>query len=761
MGYVQSGKTTNFTALIAKAIDAGYRLIIVLSGTTNLLRNQTQRRLDMELVGRENILRGAHDDEVDHDYKTDPDWPGRFISYGGQPSLLSSVDIVRLTGQDDFHAAKAGINPLEFEFEKRDKHRALYNRENLDHAGARLIVVKKQKDRLTRLLRELKAAGDVKCAEVPAIIIDDESDQASVNTLKPGSEVKGRFRTGINSSLVELLRRLPRAQYVGYTATPFANVFINPNDPADIYPKDFILSLERPAGYMGARDFHDFEPPAAGHLTNEAAYVRDVGTSKGDPDRLLEGIDAFVLTGALKIFREEYGSPAYKHHTMLVHASHLKSDQERLVGQLRSMWDKAGYDSPGTRVRLEKLLADFEKVWIDRGKALGLAFPETFNQLKPHLGAALDRIRRGDPVLMVNSAEGADVPDFDKTSVWKIVVGGAKLSRGYTVEGLTISYFRRRAKMQDTLMQMGRWFGYRRGYQDLVRLYIGRAEVDGKTPLDLYEAFEAVCRDEEEFRSRLGIYERAPDGSAGLTPKQVPALVFNSFPRLRPTAKNKMFNALLVSAAFDYREPTTQANDARGRKHNAEVFGTLLRRLHQPMEVRSSASGRRFVVRWADVEHGSVLDVLNRVAWDGKQESLAAELQFLAGKDAGIDSWFILAPQVEGEGGIWMLGSQKLRCIARKRPTRNRFGVFTSPEHRSLAWWLVGQGKERFVGQGLKPRGRTGVLMIYPTQVKGEKSVDPPALGFALVLPPIAGRKRLVFKVHDDSDPDAVVVAGR
>ena len=160
VGYVQSGKTTNFTAVIAKAIDAGYRLIIVLSGTTNLLRNQTQRRLDMNLVGVENILRGAAADEVEHDYRDDDAWPAKFIWYGKQPSLLGHVDIHRLTGQEDFESREAGLNPLEFEFEKRDRKQPLYDRENLDHAGARIAVIKKRKltCRLTPV-RNLRAIG--------------------------------------------------------------------------------------------------------------------------------------------------------------------------------------------------------------------------------------------------------------------------------------------------------------------------------------------------------------------------------------------------------------------------------------------------------------------------------------------------------------------------------------------------------------------------------------------------------------------------
>src|SRR5207248_1668142 len=105
--------------------------------------------------------------------------------------------------------------------------------------------------------------------------------------------------------------------------------------------------------------------------------------------------------------------------------------------QLRQLWRKSGFDSPGQAAgRLEELLeTDLRKVWMDRGRAAGFRFPKGYKDLRPFIGAALDEIRSGSsPVLMVNSAEGHDTPDFDgKTGVWKIIVGGAKLSRGYTI----------------------------------------------------------------------------------------------------------------------------------------------------------------------------------------------------------------------------------------------------------------------------------------------------------------------------------------
>lgn len=771
VGYVQSGKTTNFTGVIAKAIDAGYRLIIVLSGTTNLLRNQTQRRLDMDLVGVENILKGAEEYEVEHDYKVDQDWPAKFISHGKRPSLLGHTDITRLTGQQDFQSPLVGINPLEFEFEKKNKQVPLYVHENLDHAGARIVVVKKQRDRLVRLLRDLKAVGGAKCSEIPTLVIDDESDQASINTINPAKVTDNQTRSRINDLIVDILKRLPRAQYLGYTATPFANVFVSLKDPADIYPKDFILSLDPPAGYMGAREFHNFEATPTGRLSNEAVYIRGIPNpdkKSSDVDRLEEAIDAFVLTGALKKFRKKFeGSNSFKHHTMLVNQSQLKGHHKVTVQEIHTLWEKAAYDSPGQGMkRLRDLLENFRITWIDRGKVLGLKFPNDFEELKPALGAALTEMRRGDPVLMVNSAEGAEVPNFDaKEGVWKIIVGGAKLSRGYTIEGLTISYFRRSSKVQDTLMQMGRWFGFRKGYEDLVRLYVGTAEPIGKDKtLDLYKAFEAMCRDEEDFRAQLAMYV---DGS-GITPSVVPALVFNSHPKLRPTARNRMFNAEVTWAAFTYREPTTQSVSPSGRNDNSELFKQLFLKCGvQTAVVKSSGSpGRQFGIKWCKAPHKDVLRLLNNFSWEKTGSEIKAEIKYLGENECPVDSWIVLAPQVREKIDVdpWSVGDEVFRCVERTR-LPNRFNAFSSPEHRNFAKWLVGGTAEKFDSPKLKQNTRTGVLLLYPTQemkdTKKAKKAKPglPVMGFALVLPADSSQlKRVVFTLRKKSDPNAVVV---
>ncbi len=245
VGYVQSGKTANFTGVLAKSIDAGYRLIIVLTGTIDLLRKQTQRRLDMELVGIENIFLGIDPDDVelakDIDYFQDEDRiKGKFLQHGFQPSERGFTDIIRLTRHgSDYRSLNAGITALELH--KRNKQKPLFDAENLYASDARLAIVKKNASVLRRLVRDLKSIRS-HLGEIPTLIIDDESDQASVNTSDPKKWRQGQTdRTTINKLISELLSLLPRAQYVGYTATPYANVFIDPSDAEDIFPKDFLL----------------------------------------------------------------------------------------------------------------------------------------------------------------------------------------------------------------------------------------------------------------------------------------------------------------------------------------------------------------------------------------------------------------------------------------------------------------------------------------------------------------------------------------
>ncbi|WP_328540918.1 Z1 domain-containing protein [Streptomyces sp. NBC_00344] len=773
VGYVQSGKTANFTGVAAKAIDAGYRLVIVLGGTLNLLRAQTQRRLDMELIGQENILRGADPGDTDTligvDYvDEDADWPD-FVSHGGRPSTLGAFDIERLTTRDnDYKSLAQGIRALEFE--KREPTLPLNDPRNLHHAAARVMVVKKNKSVLTKLVKDLKQIHGL-LGELPVLIIDDESDQASVNTSNPKRWEQGRTdRTAINSLISQLLELLPRAQYAGYTATPFANVFIDPSDAQDIFPTDFLISLPRPAGYMGVQDFHDLDSPLEpGERTyansHELAHVR--GIHDEADDRLQEAMDAFVLSGALKLYRADHGisGEPFRHHTMLVHESVRTNDHAELALRINSMWHEAGYASLAGRKRLADLFADdFSPVC--RARAEGLPTPSSYEELSPYISHARQLIGKGGrPVIVVNGDsdryfEQLDL-DFDRTPhVWKILVGGTKLSRGFTVEGLTITYYRRTTQQADTLMQMGRWFGFRPGYRDLVRLYIGRAETYGRgQTADLYEAFEAICRDEEEFRNQLARYAELIDGKPQLIPAQVPPLVSQHLPWLRPAARNKMYNAELVEIRSPGHiiEPTAHPNSPADLRHNTMLWCPLLddlrpERTEFVYHHTSNARTYRLSALTKTMSHTELMGVLRNLKW-WNPTAFAPHLAYLedvARKPHLIEDWLLIVPQHTSTTRALtaeIAGRQPLALSHRQRRRVEIFGNISDPKHRATALRIAGslpRTEDPVTEQHVRPR--RGSVLLYPVIEEDPStaivngSVDPGkvAMLFSLVPPAAA-----------------------
>ncbi|MEV7790903.1 Z1 domain-containing protein [Streptomyces sp. NPDC087512] len=738
VGYVQSGKTANFTGVAAKAIDAGYRLVIVLGGTLNLLRAQTQRRLDMELIGQENILRGADPSDVDSlvgvDYVGDDEgWPD-FVRHGGRPSALGAFDIERLTTRDnDYKSLAQGIRALEFE--KRVPTRPLHDSANLHHAAARILVVKKNKAVLTKLVKDLKQIHGI-LGELPTLIIDDESDQASVNTSDPKKWERGSTeRTAINGLISKLLELLPRAQYVGYTATPFANVFIDPGDDMDIFPSNFLISLPRPVGYMGVQDFHDLDSPIPAEErtyanSQERAHVRGIYDSTGD--RLQEAMDAFVLSGALKLYRADHGvtSGAFRHHTMLVHESLRQDDHADLALRINSMWHQAGYSSTSGHARLAALWeADFAPVSAARGN--DLPSPSSYDDLRPYVHSARQRIGSGgQPVIVVNGDTDRYFAqldlDFDRTPhVWKILVGGTKLSRGFTVEGLTVTYYRRTTQQADTLMQMGRWFGFRPGYRDLVRLYIGREEPFSRDKsVDLYEAYEAVCRDEETFREQLAQYSVMVDGEPQVTPVQIPPLVAQHLPWLKPSARNKMFNAELVEIRSPGRpiEPASYPMNSTVIKRNAERWRALLQALDAtPVSFsnppdNSSTLTRTFTALTGTVTHAELVGVLSQLEWERPRyfDPHLTYLRQLDGTLARVDDWLLISPRLASENRIdaSIFGSVPLSLVRRSiQAGKSSFGRIASVEHRTAAQRLINQAA---TGSGTGIGSRTGIVLVYP-----------------------------------------------
>ncbi|MEU8538563.1 Z1 domain-containing protein [Streptomyces sp. NPDC048717] len=756
VGHVQSGKTANFAGVIAKAIDAGYRLVIVLGGTLNLLRAQTQRRLDMELVGRENIMRGAS--EYESDYADDPAWSrGEFTAFGAMPSTLGAFDIHRMTTRDDdYRSLLQGIVALEYE--KQEPGLPLYHPQNLHRSAARLMVVKKNKQVLTKLVKDLRKIK-TPLSEIPVLIVDDESDEASVNTsdlAKPNAE-----RTAINQKISELLGMLPRAQYVGYTATPFANVFIDPSDAEDIFPKDFIVSLPRPAGYMGARDFHDLDADFGDEertyaTSNELAHVRDIVVEDDEDDTCLQrAMDMFVLTAAMKLYREAEGGRDerfYQHHTMLIHESVRQDAQRELLGRVTRLWWNAGYTGETGRERLRELF-DTDVAPVSAVRAGDEAIPASFEDLAPHIGPAAIRIGGDDkPIIVVNGDKDIETgeADFDKRSIWKILIGGQKLARGFTVEGLTVSYFRRRAGNASTLMQMGRWFGFREGYRDLVRLYLGRQETVGKKEIDLYQGFEAICRDEEAFRSELEQYSVPVDGRPQVTPDKVPPLVSQHIPWLKPTSPKKMYNSRLVTLRSPglWQEPTAYPKRTGDLRRNTDLWTPLLDSLSpEPTRLAYHFPGadgttHRYAAFSGRIDAATLLDLVTRLRWEAPSQ-FAPHLDYLdeITKGSQVDDWIVLAPQHAQAG-------RRIRCgtagraysyFARDRRRDPLFGAISDLKHRAVALRIAG---------GLADSGDPVV-----------ESLVAPKRGTIVLYPIVEAEHRATLADGDVLDPSRIVMA--
>ncbi|MER5468832.1 Z1 domain-containing protein [Streptomyces sp. NPDC002685] len=794
VGYVQSGKTANFTGVTAKAIDAGYRLVIVLGGTLNLLRGQTQRRLDMELIGQENILGAADPNDPDAlvgiDYQDDEDWPAKFVSFGARPSLLGAFDIERLTSRDrDYMSLERGISALEFE--KPDRARPLYDPANLHAARARVMVVKKNKSVLEKLVKDLKKMGPI-LGEIPTLIIDDESDQASVNTTDPKKWEEGKVtRTAINDQISKLLKLLPRAQYVGYTATPFANVFIDPGDEEDLFPRDFLISLPRPTDYMGVQDFHDLDSVDGEEGEAEKKHVRGICDYTGDPlmeaestgDRLQEALDAFVLTGALKLYRQDHGVPSapFRHHTMLVHESVRMAEHAALAQRINALWENSAYTGPEGRTRLASLFEKDFHTYADDS----LPTPTTYEDLKPYVFEARRRINRGgSPVMVINGESERDYAqpdlDFDRTpNVWKILVGGTKLSRGFTVEGLTITYYRRTTQQADTLMQMGRWFGFRPGYRDLVRLYIGREETLGRgrnaKTVDLYEAFESICRDEELFRAELARYAPLVDGRPQVTPAQIPPLVTQHLPWVKPSARNKMFNTELVEVRSPgtWVEPTAYPDTPEGLAHNTECWEPVLAALGQDPVRLSVGDGPEYEARVGTVSHETLTNVLCDLRWSIPSQ-FSPHLEFLletGQQETAIDDWLVITPLQTSARRVEapILGHGPFTPARRTRRRGSLFGALSEPKHRAAALRVAGAVEaagNTAVEQHVRPR--RGALLLYPVvesepRLGSDGALEPGDLvmAFSFVAPKSSVGPELPlvrFRAIDSSRQDAIVI---
>ncbi len=695
LGFVQSGKTANFTALIAKAADVGFRLIIVLSGLDNGLRRQTQIRLNKELAGYADNRSGAVPlppmGRQWHQFTTE-DFGGDF-----RPGNAN-------------HSALQGTQPV-------------------------LLVVKKNGPVLRRLHSWLDAAPEEVRRTLPLLVIDDEADQASVDT-------RGSYQTDeeppdedyeapavINGLIRQLLKKFQRCAYVAYTATPFANILIphdtiDPTAGNDLYPKDFIVDLPKPVGYFGAEHLFGRQDPVTGEMVGGVDAIRHIPDGDlhvldehGIPETLEIAIIDFVLAGAARAERGHGAAPA----TMLIHTSLRIADQTALWGRISTRFgelrDEWRYQrDQGIRDRMRRRWdSEFSPVT----RASSIDRERTFDQIEEFIGPFVEAV----VVREVNSARG-DMLDYEHEPGLKaIAIGGNKLARGLTLEGLLISYFVRKSVMYDTLMQMGRWFGFRGGYEDLTRIW---------TTAELAGWFGDLAAVEHELRQDIHRYEIEQ-----VTPLQLGARILEH-------------PAMLVTSRLKSRFSTSVVVD---QSYNGQVVQTVKFPFRRPEDLgvlleENILATRAFLTSlgqpasradagpiWTGVPADAVLSFLAAYRVDDQARSISIPMlqNYIERQveNGALTRWTVT---VKGRASLdpalgtarWGIPGGDIHMISRSRlkGDPDSLGVITSPGDEAAGFddEQMQRAQQRSVeeGVGLNPAARQvrdcteGLLLIYP-----------------------------------------------
>lgn len=697
VGFVQSGKTTNFTAVMAKAADRGYKLFIVLSGIHNTLRRQTQIRLVKDLVNA-NEGQWYQVTNEDHDF-VPPSNPKAFFASKGQHLLL---------------------------------------------------VVKKNAAVLRKLSKWLGSAGEYldKC---PTLIIDDEADQSTVATSK------------INPLLFDVLGKFPKVGYVGYTATPFANLLIDPSVDEDFYPRDFIVNLPQPVGYHGTevlfgRDLLEGEDPEdlpggwdmIRHVPDEEVGDLKPKTKKDavyfEPaltHSLRAAVEWFWLATAARRVRGG-GNP---HSTMLIHTTTETLVHEAFRSPLQSFrsWTLRQLDEDR-----DALVEHLRSTWELETKRVPA---EDFDEEKVSFEAVLEVLRDvvRDTRVVVDNYRSSDRLNYEAGNVTAIAVGGNTLSRGLTLEGLVSSLFVRAVSAYDTLLQMGRWFGYRDHYGDLPRIWMTD---------ELADWFKHLATVEAEMRQDINRY---------MTTNETPltfAVRLQSHPKMSITSKAKMASAVLAHAAYGgqlvesrYFDISRAGGDWLAR--NASATRALLD--DAAKDGVSTEIGREQAALFTDVPYVYVVDFLrnyefHRDSPDGDRDRLVGYIEKRVRKGA-LQRWSIAVigngrDETESRdlgGGVSVRMVKRARLGQRDEPTGDVADIKTLSSRRDETIDLKLDGPipkehQEILKLRQKQRPDQGLLLLYPidpysdTGVKlGRRPLDAPTedvvIGAAIVFP--------------------------
>ena len=665
VGHVQAGKTTNYAGLICKAADAGYKVIIVLTGFHNNLRTQTQVRLEEAFVGYDRTISAEEGARI----------PVGVGIVSSNPSLRVNT-ITDRSESGDFNrtvAKQYGTNPGEI---------------------PQIFVVKKNASVLKNLVKYLESvhnnkdnSGNYFISEMPLLLIDDEADQGSVDTKRMDFDVEGdpdpdHDPTTLNRLIRKMLYIFTQSAYVGYTATPFANIFIHNEATTDkygedLFPRSFITVMPTPSNYIGPdtvfglidddgesresglpiirtiddyadsddlRERNGWMPPK-----HDKRHVPFYCGSDKTPPSLRQAVIAFVIGCTVRVLRGQ----EKKHNSMLIHVTRFIDVQEKVYNQvnslLRDMQQILLYGEEGSR---DELLEEMKELWLSD-------FIPTNNEIldeqcPEHVWAEVsERILSSAQSITVRRINGSagDVLDYEKhkkTGLNVIAIGGDKLSRGLTLEGLIVSYFTRPTRMYDTLMQMGRWFGYRDGFIDVCRLY---------APDSLVEWFEHITDASDQLRREFILMHEMGETPAnyGQRVQTHPVLMVTSQVKMRYTAE------LTCSYQGAITETIVYSRDKSDVEANYSASEWLIKKINSYAKMKRSplrAENKNDIPGkyiWSNVAVDDVLDFLKEYKTPSHARRVNTNLlaQYIQNQidNGDLIEWSVLIAGKEFNGG--------------------------------------------------------------------------------------------------------------
>ena len=781
VGSVQSGKTSNYLGLICKALDAGYKLVIILAGMHKSLRSQTQLRVDEGVLG-----------------------------FDTQKSRMFNQDNQRI-GVGLVPSEPLYVHSLTNSADNGDFKRSVAASVGVRIGGDPVIlVVKKNKLVLNNLLEwALSVEGQADSPggqrvirNVPLLLIDDEADNASINTKAipvgpDGGQPEDYDVTAINEKVRSILRGFEKAAYVGYTATPFANIFVNPDCATqrlgdDVFPRSFIINLSSPSDYTGpVRVFGvDGDPDAGVEDSDPLPLVRLVDDHEESfppkhkpdhiperlPESLVQAMHAFILVCAARRARGQTTA----HNSMLVHVTRYVNVQgmvadlvSRELASIRRRIEYGDGDSPDhIRTALRQL---WEQDFLPTTRAVG----ELTGQDAPVLEwKEIDRrlVEAVSPIgLKIINGTAGDVLDYYEHPSGRsvIAIGGDKLSRGLTLEGLSVSYFLRHARMYDTLLQMGRWFGYRPHYLDLCRLY---------TTDELVEWYRHITLAEQELRREFDYMVESRQ-----TPEDYGLRVRTHPDGLLITAVNKMREGAVMRLSYsgELAETAHFSTSPNAIEANFRLCDQLVTSLGAP-------PGRvRGNFLWTGVSPETITDRFlagyqaHPTSHRARPERLVDYIRAQA-KIGELCDWTVALISVGTAGRTARIGGCDVGLTIRQAAS-HRAGVYSlkkshilSPsdqyldftqEERELALRETTRRYEAGDIRGkapTEPNGRVvrevrppsrGLLIIYPLdpEVLGEGAGGTPIMGFAISFPRSEHAREVEYrvnKVHLDREYD-------